>query len=345
MAISTPSAPPIQSRKKEHVEAVLNGNVGYRHKTNGFEAVDFEHCALPELDWEEIDTATEFLGFKLKAPLMVTGMTGGYADAETINNDIAAACEAEGVAFGLGSMRAMIEKPELKATFSVRKRAPKTFIAGNIGGIQLKKIPVEKIRAALDDIGANALCIHLNPSQEAVQAGGDVDWKGVLPAIENCCKKLGKPVIVKEVGSGISGPVARRLEAAGASAIDVAGAGGTSWVAVELARGGNVEGGVLWDWGVPTAVAVQQVRHATKLPIIASGGIRSGLEAAKAIRLGAALAGGAAPFIKAQKQGGTKAVQKEIQSWVSQLKMAMLCTGSTDLKALRNARLCPKLIV
>lgn len=332
----------IQSRKREHVETVITGNANFRKATNGFENFFFENCSLPEVDWEEIDVSQTFLGRKLGAPFMITGMTGGYPEAENINGDLAAAADAEGVAFGLGSMRAMIEKPELKPTYAVRGRAPNVLLFGNIGGIQLKRLKMERLKQALREVGADMLAIHLNPSQEAVQAGGDVDWKGVLDAIRQACAEVGMPVIAKEVGAGISAPVAKKLEAAGVKAIDIAGAGGTSWVGVEVLRGGKREGNDFWDWGIPTATALQEVSKAVKIPVIASGGMRTGLEAAKAIRLGATLAGGAAPFIKAQKQGGEKSVRDKIVEWRNQLKIAMLCTGSRNLTELRKARLLEK---
>ncbi|MEK6923711.1 MAG: type 2 isopentenyl-diphosphate Delta-isomerase [Candidatus Micrarchaeota archaeon] len=329
----------IQSRKKEHVEAVLTGGVEAERKTTGFEKVEFEHCCLPELDWKDIDTTTTFLGRKFDAPFIVTGMTGGYPEAERINNDLAAACQAEGVAFGLGSMRAMVENPALARTFDVRQKAPKVFLIGNIGGAQLKKMELAKLRGALDALKADALAVHLNPCHEAAQQGGDLAWKGVLDAVRRTVKECGRPVIAKEVGNGVSAAVAKKLESAGVAAIDVAGAGGTSWVAVELARGGKREADVFWDWGIPTATAVKEVSKAIKIPVVASGGVRSGLDAAKAIRLGATLAGAAAPFIKAQRNGGGEGVRAEIRAWKEQLKIAMLCTGSRSLAELRKARL------
>jgi len=329
----------IQSRKREHVETVISSSVEHTCKGNGFDAIDFEHDALPEVNLSEINTQTTFLGFKLEAPFIVTGMTGGYPDAEQINKDLAVACEKEGIAFGLGSMRAMVEKPELTRTYDVRKAAPNVFLLGNFGGIQLKTIPIEKIRTACDTLKVNALAVHLNPAQEAVQAGGDTEWKGVLKAITEACKKLGYPIVAKEVGAGLSAEACKKLEAAGVKAIDVSGAGGTSWVAVEILRGGKPEGKVFWDWGIPTATALHNAAAAVDVPLIASGGIRNGLEAAKAIRLGATLAGAASPFIKAQRAGGVEAVRKELQAWKSQLKIAMLCTGSKDLAALRKAKL------
>ena len=263
----------IRQRKLEHVQVVLEKQAAYRHKTTGFELVEFEHNALPEIDFIEIDLSTQFLGRKLAAPLMITGMTGGYGQAEQINGDLAAAADKEGIAFGLGSMRALFEEPELAKTYGVRKRAPKAFLCGNIGGIQLKKIKVETIESVLSYLKADALCVHLNPMHEASQKDGDLDWRGVLPAITKLCKELKQPVIAKEVGTGISASVALKLEKAGVKAIDVSGAGGTSWAGgVEYYRGGSPTAELFWDWGIPTATALKQCSQVVKVPLIASGG-------------------------------------------------------------------------
>lgn len=330
----------IEQRKLEHVQIVLGKNVEYRLKKTGLEQIEFAHNALPEINYGDVSLETTFLGKKLQAPLIVTGMTGGYGKAEEINGDIAAACEKEGVAFGLGSMRAIFERPELASSYVVRRRAKSVFLCGNIGGIQLKAIDMRRLQKVLAEVGCDALCVHLNPMHEAVQKEGDLDWRGVLSAIEKTCKQLDIPVIVKEVGTGIGGPQAKQLEAAGVKAIDASGAGGTSWAGgVESFRGGRPEADTFWDWGIPTATAVAECVSTVKVPIIASGGIRNGLEAAKAIRLGAALAGGASPFLKAQAAGGEAGVRTLIQRWKNELKMACFGTGSSNLQALRKARL------
>jgi isopentenyl-diphosphate delta-isomerase len=330
----------IERRKLEHVEIVLNKQVEAREKTTGFELMEFEHCALPEIDFDAIDLSTEFLGHKLQAPLMVTGMTGGYGAAEEINCDIAAAADKEGIAFGVGSMRAIFEQPQLAGTYKVRKVAKNVFLAGNIGGFQLKHFTTDRINRVLSDVGCDALCVHLNPMHEAVQKEGDLDWTGVLDAIRALCRDSKVPIIAKEVGSGISGTLARQLQSVGVKAIDVSGAGGTSWSGgVESYRGGRPQAQLFWDWGIPTAIAVRDVSTAVRVPVIASGGVRNGLESAKAIRLGATLAGAASPFLKAQAKGGEKAVRETISRWKRELRMACFGTGSKDLAALRKARL------
>lgn len=328
-----------ESRKSEHVKLVLNENVQALSKTNGLEEVQFLHYALPEMNFSEVDVSAKFLGKNLKAPLIVTGMTGGYGDAEKINKDIAEACGEQGIVFGVGSQRAMIEKPELKRTYRVRDVAPNVFLCGNVGGYQLRKYSFKQIESLISSIEADALCVHLNPLQELMQPEGDRGWKGVLSCIEKLCSEVSIPVIVKETGAGINDEVAVELERAGVKAIDVSGAGGTSWSAVELHRAGMKERKEFWDWGIPTKQALEQCRKAIKLPLIASGGLRSGMDVAKCIRLGANLAGAAYPFIKAQDTLGVKGVSEEISLWVRELKTAMLLTRSQNLEELRRARL------
>jgi len=327
-----------EKRKGEHVDIVLNQPVE-THVSNGFDKIRFEHYALPELDYDAISLKTTFLGHFLQAPLMVTGMTGGYPDAEKINTQIADACAAEGIVFAVGSQRAMLEHPHLSSTYAVKKPKTELFLCGNIGAFQLKRYSPKQIqKGLLDTIQADALCVHLNPLQEAVQPEGDKDWSGVLQKIGELCDALSVPVIAKEVGAGINATVAKELEKAGCKAIDVSGVGGTSWSAVEHYRHGH-SGDVFWDFGIPTADALGQCAKAVKVPLIASGGIRNGLEVAKAIRLGASLGGAASPFIKAQQTTGTPAVRQLIQKFKHEIRTAMLLTRSKDLAALRKAKL------
>ncbi len=330
----------IEQRKLEHVQIVLEKNVEYKNKSTGFEKIDFEHNALPELNFDEIDISTNFLGTKLQAPFMITGITGGYGPAQKINGDLAAACEKEGVVVGLGSMRPLFEQPELAKTYNVRDRAKKVFLCGNIGGYQLKSMNIDNMHKVLCELQANALCVHLNPIHEAVQKEGDMNWLGVLSAIKKACKELDTPIIVKEVGSGISASLAEKLESVGVAAIDVSGSGGTSWSGgVESYRKGRPETELFWDWGIPTSIAVANAAKRVKIPLIASGGIRNGLEVAKAIRLGATLAGAAAPFLKAQNIGGEQEIIKLIQTWKRELKMTCFGTGSKNLSELSGANL------
>ncbi|MBI2445913.1 type 2 isopentenyl-diphosphate Delta-isomerase [Candidatus Micrarchaeota archaeon] len=324
-----------EKRKGEHVDIVMHRDVETR-VTNGFERVRFSHYALPELDYSKISMKSTFLGRELKAPLMITGMTGGYPDAEKINRELAAACAEEGIIFAVGSQRAMLEHRELARTYDVRQ--PNLFLCGNIGGYQLKNYSVKQVQSLVDGIKATALCVHLNPLQEAVQPEGDKDWTGVLQKIAELCDSLSVPVIVKEVGAGINADVAKELQKAGCSAIDVSGVGGTSWSAVEHYRHG-FSGDVFRDFGIPTADALQQCANAVKIPLIASGGIRNGLEVAIAIRLGATIGGAASPFIKAQQTDGTPAVRLLIQKFKHELRTAMLLTRSKDVASLKKAKL------
>ena len=318
----------IRSRKKEHVEAARKKDVEYVQSA-GFEDVRFVHSSLPEMDLAEVDSSASLFGKKMSSPIIIVGMTGGYPDAEKINLALAAAAEKQGLAMGLGSQRAMIEKPELAATYKVRKVAPSIPIIGNIGGCQLKNYGVKKVRAMLDGVEADALAIHLNPLQEVCQPEGDSKFAGVLQQIGIFARDLGLPVIVKETGAGISRETAEKLKKAGVKMIDVSGSGGTSWSKVEYMRSGKSP--TFSDWGNPTCECV--VACSDILPIIASGGVRGGLDAAKAIALGASFAGAALPFLRAADPAA------EAAQWKRDLRIAMLLSGSMDIAALQKAKL------
>src|SRR3989338_4398320 len=267
-----------ESRKKDHVDIVLKKDVQYAKQT-GFEEIDFLHCALPECDFNKIDLSCRFLGKRLNAPLLITGMTGGYKDAERINKGLAAAAEKYKLAFGVGSQRAMIENPDLKRTYYVRDVAPSVPILANLGGVQLRKYSMDKIASLISIMEADALAVHLNPLQEIIQPEGDRDFTGVLSAIRKACVELGVPVIVKETGAGISSEAALKLKEAGVAYIDVSGSGGTSWSKVEYMRKGAIPG--FENWGVPTVEAIMECKGI--LPLIGSGGVRNGIDAAKCI--------------------------------------------------------------
>ncbi len=318
----------IRSRKQDHVESVRKRDVEYSFSA-GFSDVRFLHASLPEMDFGNVDCSTFIFGKKVSAPVIIVGMTGGYADAEKINLQLAAAAEKEGLAMGLGSQRAMIEKPELASTFKVRRAAPSIPIIGNIGGCQLKKYGVKKVREMLDAVEADALAIHLNPLQEVVQPEGDSEFSGVLAQIGIFARELGLPVIVKETGAGISRETALLLKKAGVKMVDVSGSGGTSWSKVEYLR--SKEEATFADWGNPTCECIASCSDVVET--IASGGVRSGLDAAKAIALGASFAGAALPFLKAKDAGA------EAAKWKRDLKIAMLLTGSRNVAALKKAKL------
>jgi isopentenyl-diphosphate delta-isomerase len=320
-----------ESRKKDHVELVISKGAQYA-KTAGFEKVEFVHNALPEISLDEVDLSLKFLGKPLKHPILITGMTGGYSDAEAINKGLAAAAEKFGLAFGVGSQRAMIEKPELARTYRVRDAAPTIPLLSNIGAFQLKKYKFDKIDSLVQSIEADALAIHLNPLQEVIQPEGDTDFSGVLDAIAATCEKLSVPVVVKETGAGISQDVAIKLKGAGVKYLDVSGAGGTSWSKVEYMRYGNIPG--FEDWGIPTVESLIQCRGV--LPLIASGGVRSGVEGAKAIALGAELCGAAYPFIKAQRD---KELDDFITLFLRQIQVSAYLTGSKTHGELKKAKM------
>ena len=335
----------IERRKGEHLDIVLNRDVRPAAKTTGFEQVEFEHVALPELDLDAIDLGATLLGRRLKAPFLVSSMTGGPARAQAINRTIAQAAGRAGVAFAVGSQRIALEGNGV-AGFDRRLRdlAGPVPILANIGAAQLAQWDgVAMARRAMDMIDADALIVHLNPLQEAVQAGGDRDWSGLSARIEQLAHAFPGKIAVKEVGCGISGALARRLRDCGVTIIDVAGAGGTSWAAVEAERAPTPQAravaAAFRDWGVPTARAVEDVRSACPdAVVIASGGVRDGVDAAKAIALGADLAGLAAGVLPAALEG-PDALAAHLGVLAAQLRIACFCTGSANLAALRRARL------
>jgi isopentenyl-diphosphate delta-isomerase len=333
-----------ERRKREHIETVLNADVGAKGVTTGFERFFFEHRALPELHLDEIDLSLSLFGRRLAAPLLISSMTGGTPKARDINRRLAEAAQALGIAMGLGSQRAAIERAELADTFRVRDVAPDVLLFANIGAAQLNLgYGVDQARRAVEMIEADALFLHLNPLQEAVQAGGDRDWRGLAEKIAALAPKLGVPVVVKEVGNGISAEVAKALAGCGIAGIDVAGAGGTSWSEVEAHRAADPfqrrVAHSFAGWGIPTALALNEVRRAVPaLPVFASGGLRSGIDIAKAIRLGATLCGAAAPVLGTATETAA-AVRDRMAGLIAELRIAAFCTGSADLAQLRRATL------
>lgn len=330
----------IVTRKDQHLDLALAQQEQAR--SNAFDQVRLPHCALPELDLEEIDLSTRFLGRRLGLPFVISSMTGGPARGALINAHLAAAAEALQIPLAVGSQRVALEGAQSGGLDrELRRLAPTTPLWANFGAAQLLQgYGVDQARRALEMIGADALIIHLNPLQEAVQPGGDVQWRGVTAAIETLAGRLGAPVIVKEVGYGISPSVARRLRDAGAAAVDVAGAGGTAWARIEGDRAASeatAETARAFDgWGIPTPEAIAMVRTACPdLPLIGSGGVRNGVDAAKAIALGADLVGQAGPVLAAAMVSA-EAVIGHFDVLARQLRIACFATGSADLAGLRS---------
>ncbi|WP_416676686.1 type 2 isopentenyl-diphosphate Delta-isomerase [Egbenema bharatensis] len=336
-----------QTRKADHLRVCLEDDVQFQ-TTSGLERYRFTHCCLPELDRREIDLSTTFLGKPLKAPLLISSMTGGTEFARTINFRLAAVAQQYGLAMGVGSQRVAIEKPEVMATFAVRSVAPDILLFANLGAVQLNyQYGLEECQRVVDSLEADALILHLNPLQESVQTNGDTNFRGLLTKIEQICRQLPVPVIAKEVGNGISAPVAQRLVEAGVRAIDVAGAGGTSWAKVESERAKDPLqrrlGETFANWGIPTADCITAVRSmAATIPLIASGGLRNGLEAAKTIALGADLAGLAFPFLQAAAESES-ALTALTEALIAEMAIVLFCTGSPTLSDLRKPGVLEKL--
>jgi len=336
----TDEVTPIVSRKQEHIRINLEEDVE-SGLTTGFEHVHLPHEALPELNLEEIDLSTSFMNKQLRVPILISSMTGGTDEAHRINRNLARAAQQHGIAMGLGSQRAAIERTDTAPTFQVRSEAPDILLFANLGAVQLNTgYGPEECRQTVEMVGADALVLHLNPLQEALQPGGDTHFRGLLARIKQVCDSLDVPVIVKEVGWGISVETARKLLACGVNAVDVAGAGGTSWSQVERHRAATPQdahtASLFRAWGIPTAIAVKDIRSAfPDLPLIASGGLRHGLHLAKALALGADMGGFAGPMLKAAVDS-SEAVSALLTRISRELRISMFASGCADIPSLKS---------
>jgi isopentenyl-diphosphate delta-isomerase len=330
------------SRKADHIRINLQGDVEGKGVDNGFDEYRFLHRALPELDLDQVDTSTRLFGRRLRVPLLISSMTGGTDEARRINRTLAGVAQEAGLAMGLGSGRVLLEHPEVLDTFDVRPLAPDVLLFANLGAVQLNKgVTADDCRRLVERLGADALVLHLNPLQEAVQPEGDGCFAGLLDRIADLCRRLEVPVVVKEVGWGLAPDTVGELLAAGVAAVDVAGAGGTSWSEVERHR---IEDPVrsrvaaaFAGWGISTAEALRLARRAAgRAPVFASGGIRTGIEVAKAIALGADLVGMAGPFLRASVQGA-RAVRDLAAELTGVLRVAMFCVGARTVADLQGS--------
>lgn len=340
-ASGPPGTPSISRRKADHLELAASGAGDFREVSTLLEHVHLVHQALPELAVGEIDLSTTLCGRALRAPVVVSGMTGGTEEAGRLNRDLARAAQAHGLAFGLGSQRAMALCPELADTFQVRDAAPEVFLLGNIGVVQARELGVSRVRELLRAVGADALCVHLNPAMELVQEEGDRDFRGALRTIAALVDGLDMPVIAKETGCGLSREAARLLREAGVGTVDVSGAGGTSWVGIETRRAApgsaaRALGEELWDWGIPTAVSVAACA-AEGLEVIATGGLRGGLDVARALALGAVAGGLAAPVLRAHREGGYEGAYAFLGRVVEGVRAVALLCGCRRARDLAQA--------
>ena len=334
-----------EKRKADHIRICLNENAQAREAATGFKDASLVHRALPEIDKQKISLSTTVFGHKFAAPIIVGAITGGTAEATRINAAIAEAVETLHLGMGVGSQRAAIENAKLEKTFSVaRKKAPTAFLIANVGGIQLVHgYGVKEVKKAIEIIDADAVAVHLNPLQEAVQPEGQTSFKGVLEKIGEIAGAVDKPVIVKETGSGISAEDAKKLEAAGVKGIDVSGAGGTSFAAVEYYRAKGKEnsvqrflGDAFWDWGTPTVASLIETTQTVKIPVIASGGVRNGADIAKALALGASLASLSQPVLQAANKSA-KDTESALAFLTEELRNAMFLVGAGSVEQLAKA--------
>jgi len=329
----------IHRRKADHLDLCEGDDVGFRAATTLLEHVTLLHQSLPELSAAEVSTEVELLGRRLRVPLVIAAMTGGHERAAGVNRTLATIAQERGLGLGLGSQRAMQRDPAMDWTYRVREWAPDILLLGNIGVVQARETSTKDLRTLVHDVGADALCVHLNPAMELIQSDGDRDFRGCVQTLERLCNELPFPVIAKETGNGMSPQTIDKLVRAGVRYVDTSGAGGTSWVGVETLRAEGhrrTMGERLWDWGVPTAPSVYYAASAS-LETIATGGIRSGLDIARAIALGARAAGIARPLLQSLMRDGEEGARAHVDAIAHELESVMLLTGSRTVEDLRAA--------
>lgn len=328
------------SRKADHLDLCATDQVAFNKKSTYLEQVELIHDALPEMSIDEVDLSTQVAGATLKAPLVIAAMTGGVDRADRLNKDLASVAEELGIGFGFGSMRPLLEGG-LKAGYFVRDVAPSAFLIGNIGVVQATNASSNHIADMVGETGVNALAIHLNPAMEIIQSGGDTDFRGCLDGIARLHETLSVPIIVKETGCGLSRSVGERVAGIGIKTVDVSGAGGTSWVAVETLRArakSRALGERFWNWGIPTAASIASLAD-LGLESIATGGVRTGLDITRAIALGATAGGIARGFLQAWNEGGRSTVVEHAEGVIDEIRLAHLLTGCRTPSDLRRAKL------
>lgn len=334
-------------RKKEHIKLCLTNDVAYKMKTNGFEFYEFEHNAITEVDFNKIDLSTKFLKKKINYPFLISCMTGGTAEAERINERLAFAANELNIPIGVGSQRQVLEDKSLHSTYKVvRKKAGKIPVFGNIGAAQIAKSKnvVDEMKLLIDLVEADAMVVHINPLQELLQPEGEPNFNGFIKNLEKICSRIDSPIIVKEVGAGIGKSAAKKLLDAGVKGIDVAGAGGTSWAAIELKRK-KIEDEYFSEWGLPTSYCIRNVKELKKdykFILISSGGINNGVDIAKSLALGADLTAAARILLQEVMKNNVIGVINLIQNWFDTVKKIMFLTGCEKINQFKKIRLIHK---
>jgi isopentenyl-diphosphate delta-isomerase len=331
----------ISRRKADHIDLAVTGDVAFHRTTTLFECLRLMHDALPDSNFDELKTSSVLLGKTLQAPILIAAMTGGTERAERINKQLAAIAEERGYAFGLGSQRAMQKDPGVARSYAVRDVAPTALILGNVGVMQAREASTDELEALVGQVGADALCVHLNPAMELIQSDGDRDFSRGLDTLARLCEELSVPVVAKETGCGLSLEVLERLKRVGVLHVDVSGAGGTSWVGVETRRADasrRALGETFWEWGIPTAASVAYADRVGFETVFATGGMKSGLDIAKAIALGASAGGIARPVLIALESGGRERAIQMLLGIEAELKTALLLTGQRSCSTLKNTK-------